>query len=195
MSGDATNNSVLGRRYCASLRGSRGRVPITCAYLIASPSPESDSTGMPRPRQSISPTARTHLLCYLLTSALASHTLTKTWRVEHVVESARIWFARNMVSASGLDRLMLGKMARKLSREHLTASHAVRQSNTLTLFTNELMLNYQDSLVGHSSQRCSDALEASSYRAGVLRQRPCQNSKSLGFRGSLYPSRGAARPI
>jgi hypothetical protein len=24
---------------------------------------------------------------------------------------------------------------------------------------------------------------------------PCQNSKSPGFRGSLYPSRGAARPI
>jgi hypothetical protein len=78
------------------------------------------------------------------------------------VESARIWLARNMMSASWLDRLMLGQMALKLSREHLTASLAVCQSDALTLFTNELMLNYQNPLVGYIWQRCSDALEASS---------------------------------
>jgi len=71
------------------------------------------------------------------------------------------------MSASWLDRLMLGQMALKLSREHLTASHAVGQSDALTLFTNELMLNYQNPLVGHIWQRCSDALEASCYRAGT----------------------------
>ena len=122
---------------------------------------------MPRPRQSISPAARTHLLCYLVTSALASHALTKTWRVEHVVESARIWLARNMMSASWFDRLMLGQLALKLCREHLSASRAVRQSDVPTLFTNELTLNYQNPLVGHIWQRCSDALEPSSYRAGA----------------------------
>jgi hypothetical protein len=166
MSGDATINSVLGRHCCARRRGSHVRVPIRCAYLIASPSPEFESN-MPRPRQSISPAARTHLLCYLVSSALASHALTKTWRVDHVVESARIWLARNMMSASWLDRLMLGQMALKLSREHLAASHAVRQSDALMLFTNELTLNYQSPLVGHIWQRCSDALKAGSYRAGV----------------------------
>ena len=57
--------------------------------------------------------------------------------------------ARNMMSASWLDRLMLGQMALKLSREYLTASRAVRQWDALTLFTNELSLNYQYSLVGH----------------------------------------------
>jgi hypothetical protein len=93
--------------------------------------------------------------------------LTKTWRVEHIVESARIWLARNMMSASWLERLMLGQMALKLSREHLIASHAVRQSDALTLFTNELTLNYQSPLVGHIWQRCSDALCTSSYRAGA----------------------------
>jgi hypothetical protein len=71
------------------------------------------------------------------------------------------------MSASWLDRLMLGQMALKLSREHLTASHAVRQSDALMLFTNELTLNYQNPLVGHIWQRCRDALEASSYRAGA----------------------------
>ena len=122
---------------------------------------------MPRQQQSISPAARTYLLCYLVTSALASHALTKTWRVDHVVESARIWLVRNRMSASWLDRLMLGQMALKLSREHLTGVHAVRQSDVLKLFTNELTLNYQNPVVGHIWQRCSDALEASSNRAGA----------------------------
>jgi hypothetical protein len=78
-----------------------------------------------------------------------------------------MWLARNMMSASWLDRLMLGQMALKLSREHLSASRAVRQSDVLTLFTNELTLNYQSPLVGRIWQRCSDALGASSYRAGA----------------------------
>lgn len=119
---------------------------------------------MPHPKLSISPAARTHLLCYLVASALASHALTNTWRVDHVVESARIWLARNMMSASWLDRLMIGQMALKLSREHLTASHAVRQSDVLRLFTNDLTLNYQSPLVGKIWKRCSDALEVGSYR-------------------------------
>jgi hypothetical protein len=107
-------NSVLSRHCCARRRGSRVRVQITCVYLIVSSSPESESTNMPRPQQSTSPAARIHLLCYLVTSALASHALTKTWRVDHVVESARIWLVRNRISASWLDRLMLGQMALKV---------------------------------------------------------------------------------
>ncbi len=109
----------------------------------------------------------TYLLCYLVTSALASHALTKTWCVEHVVESARIWLARNRMWASWLDRVMLGQLSLKLSREHLSASHAVRQSDALSLFANELTVNYQSPLVGHIWQRRSDALEADSYRAGA----------------------------
>jgi len=122
---------------------------------------------MPRPQQSITPAAQTHLLCYLVTSALASHALTKTWRIDHVVESTRIWLVRNRMSASWLDRLMLGQMALKLSRDHLTGVHAVRQSDVLTLFTNEMTLNYQNPLVVHIWQRCSDALEARASRTGA----------------------------
>jgi hypothetical protein len=160
-------DSVRGRDCCARRRGLRARVSITSVIRIGSISPESESTHMPRSKQSLSPAARTHLLCYLVASALASHALTKTWRVEHVVESARIWLARNMTSASWLERLMLGQMALKLSREHLTASHAMRQSDALTLFTNELTLNYQNPLVGHIWQRCSDALHISPHGTGV----------------------------
>jgi len=70
-----------------------------------------------------------------------------------------------MMSASWLDRVMLGQLALKLSREHLSASHSVRQSDALTLFTNELTLNYQSPLVGQIWQRCSDALRAGPHRA------------------------------
>ncbi|MGB8355893.1 MAG: hypothetical protein WCD79_18490 [Chthoniobacteraceae bacterium] len=73
----------------------------------------------------------------------------------------------NMMSADWLDRLMLGQMALKLSGEHVTGVHAVRQSDVLALFTNELTLNYQNPLVGHIRQRCRDTLEASSYRTGA----------------------------
>jgi hypothetical protein len=71
------------------------------------------------------------------------------------------------MSASWLDRLMLGQMTLKLSREHLTGVHAVRQSDVLALFTNELTLNYQNPLVGHIWQRCSEALEANAPRTGA----------------------------
>jgi hypothetical protein len=71
------------------------------------------------------------------------------------------------MSASWLDRLMLGQMALKLSREHLAGAHAVRQSDVLTLFTNELTLNYQNLLVGHIWQRCRDAVEANASRTGA----------------------------
>lgn len=33
------------------------------------------------------------------------------------------------------------------------------------------------------------------YRWGCFRPRPCENVKLLGFRVSLYPSRGTAKPI
>jgi hypothetical protein len=72
-----------------------------------------------------------------------------------------------MMSASWLDRLMLGQLALKLSREQLSASHSMRQSDALTLFTKELTLNYQSSHVRQIWQRCSDALEAVSHRAGT----------------------------
>jgi hypothetical protein len=128
---------------------------------------ECKTTNMPLSKRSLDSAARTHLLCYLVVSALASHALTKTWRVEHVVESVRIWLARNSKSASWLDRLMLGQLALKLSREHLIAFDAVRQSDALTLFTKELGLNYQSPLVGHIWKRCNDVLATSSYGAGA----------------------------
>jgi hypothetical protein len=47
------------------------------------------------------------------------------------------------MSAGWLNRLMLGQLALKLSREHLAASNVVHQSDALTPFTKELGLNCQ----------------------------------------------------
>src|ERR1700744_23064 len=111
-------------------------------------------------KPSLNATARTHLLSYLVASALASYLLTGSWRVEHTVESARIWLARNRCSASWLDRLTLVQLALKLSREHLRTSRALLKSGALSLFTSELTLNYESPLVGRIWQRCDEALRA-----------------------------------
>lgn len=34
---------------------------------------------------------RAELLCFLVVTAAASHSLTSEWRVDHVVESCRLW--------------------------------------------------------------------------------------------------------
>jgi hypothetical protein len=104
---------------------------------------------------------RTHLLCYLVASALASHAFTQTWRVEHVVESARIWQARNRRAMSWLERVMLGQLALRLSREHVAATKAVPHAKVAMLFTDEMKLNYQSPLVNEIWQRCNQALRSS----------------------------------
>jgi hypothetical protein len=100
--------------------------------------------------------ARTHLLCYLVASALASYALTETWRVDHMVESARIWLARNRKSTSWLERITLGQLALKLAREQQVQTRTY--VDVRTLFTNELGLNYQSPVVGRLWRRCSEAL-------------------------------------
>jgi hypothetical protein len=100
--------------------------------------------------------ARTHLLCYLVASALASYALTKSWRIDHMVESARIWLARNQKSTSWLERIMLGQLALKLAREQQAQTRAY--ADVGTLFNSELGLNYESPVVGRLWQRCSEAL-------------------------------------
>ena len=73
-----------------------------------------------RLKRPLTPDMRTHLLCYLVASALCSHALTKNWRVEHMVESNRIWLTRNRSTATWLERVMLGQLAMRLAREHLS---------------------------------------------------------------------------
>ena len=103
---------------------------------------------------------RTHLLCYLVASALCSHALTKIWRVEHMVESNRIWLTRNRATASWLERIMLGQLAMKLAREHICEERVSNQVDAKMLFTGEMELNYQNPLVGRIWRRCRDALTA-----------------------------------
>ncbi|SAL79582.1 hypothetical protein AWB68_05668 [Caballeronia choica] len=50
------------------------------------------------------PGARAELLCFLVATAAASRSLTHEWRVDHVVESCRIWLARHAVVMHWLER-------------------------------------------------------------------------------------------
>lgn len=92
---------------------------------------------------------RAHLLCYLVVTALSSHDLTKMWRVEHLVESNRIWLKRNRMLASWLERIMLGQLAMKLAREHIRGERLSAKIDVEMLFSSEMRLNYESPLVSH----------------------------------------------
>jgi hypothetical protein len=78
--------------------------------------------------------ARADLLCFLVATVAASYALTKEWRVDHVVESCRIWLKRNVVKMDWLDRIRIGQLALKIARRDLKgAVIAIRQSDVQAL--------------------------------------------------------------
>ncbi|WP_250519212.1 hypothetical protein [Caballeronia sp. ATUFL_M1_KS5A] len=105
------------------------------------------------------PGARADLLCFLVATAAASHALTYKWRIDHLVESCRIWLKRNIVSMEWLDRVLLGQLALKIAKRQLKgAGIAVRQSDVQALFTDEMMLNPASAVVQKMMSLCKAAL-------------------------------------
>jgi hypothetical protein len=103
--------------------------------------------------------SQTNLLCFLVATVAALYSLTNEWRVDHVVESCRIWLARNRVALPWMKRITLGQLALQIARRDLrTAGIAVRQSNVQTLFTDEMGINTASTLVQHISAVCEAAL-------------------------------------
>jgi len=111
----------------------------------------------------LEPESQANLLCFLVATVAASYSLTSEWRVDHVVESCRIWLARNRAVLPWLERVTLGQLALQIARRDLRAAGiAVRQSNVQSMFTNEMGINTASTLV----QRISAVCEA------PLRERP-----------------------
>ena len=105
------------------------------------------------------PGARADLLCFLVATVAASHTLTHEWRVDHLVESCRIWLARNGVSMDWLDRVFLGQLALTIARRELKdAGIAVRQSDVQALFTGDMALNHASTVVQKMMKLCKESL-------------------------------------
>jgi hypothetical protein len=111
----------------------------------------------------LEPESQTNLLCFLVATLAASYSLTNEWRVDHVVESCRIWLARNRVALPWLKRVTLGQLALQIARRDLRAAGiTVRQSNVQSMFTNEMGINQASTVVQRISAVCE----------GVLRERP-----------------------
>jgi hypothetical protein len=105
------------------------------------------------------PGARADLLCFLVATVAASHTLTREWRIGHLVGSLRIWLARNAVSMEWLDRVLLGQLALKIAKRELKdAGIAVRQSDVQALFTGEMTLNHGSTAVQKMMTLCKESL-------------------------------------
>jgi hypothetical protein len=102
---------------------------------------------------------QTNLLCFLVATVAASYSLTSEWRVDHVVESCRIWLARNRVALPWLKRVTLGQLALQIARRDLhVAGITVRQSNVQSMFTNEMGINQASTVVQRISAVCEAAL-------------------------------------
>jgi hypothetical protein len=108
--------------------------------------------------QHLLPDMQAHLLCYVVLSALTSHALTNNWKVEHSVESIRIWLTRNRQSASWLQRVRLGQFGFKLARDQIAAKRRIAHRDIALLFTHEMMPNYRNLHVQQIWQLCSNAL-------------------------------------
>jgi hypothetical protein len=103
--------------------------------------------------------ARADLLCFLVATVAASYALTKEWRVDHVVESCRIWLKRNVVKMDWLERIRIGQLALKIARRDLKgAGIAIRQSDVQVLFTGEMGLNHASTVVQKMMRLCREAL-------------------------------------
>jgi hypothetical protein len=103
--------------------------------------------------------ARAELLCFLIATALASHLLTREWRVDHVVESCHLWLRRNPLSMDWLDRARLEQLALKLAKRDLkSAGIVVRQSDVPALFTGDMQLNYSCIIIRKMLALCKEAL-------------------------------------
>jgi len=103
--------------------------------------------------------AHQDLLCFLVATAAASHALTEDWRVDHVVESCRLWLRRNGLVLSWLQRLRLGQLALRIARSDLrSAGIAVRQSHVQSMFTADMGLNMASTVVQRMRDVCGNAL-------------------------------------
>jgi hypothetical protein len=103
--------------------------------------------------------AREHLLCYLVATVAASHSLTREWRIDHLVECCRVWPTRNLVRMDWLERVQMGQLALKIARRDLkSAGIAVRQSDVQALFTGDMGLNHSSTVVQKMMVLCKSAL-------------------------------------
>jgi len=102
---------------------------------------------------------RAELLCFLVVTAAASHSLTSEWRVDHVVESCRLWLRRNAVMMPWLERVNLGQLALRLARRDLfKAKVVIRQAHVQALFTGDMALNLSSTMVQRVLAICADAI-------------------------------------
>src|ERR1700688_1826722 len=113
----------------------------------------------PSTTTTLEPESQTNLLCYLVATVAASYSLTNEWRVDHVVESCRIWLARNRVALPWLKRVTLSQLALQIAcRDLHVAGITVRQSNVQSMFTSEIGINQASTVVQRISAVCEAAL-------------------------------------
>lgn len=99
---------------------------------------------------------RVHLLCYLVCATLVSYGLTQSWSLAHLVESTRLWQAREKENFDWMVRIQLGQLALKICREHIKRKR--RCPSARSVFTDALDLDMRSADVIKVWASCRDAL-------------------------------------
>jgi len=102
------------------------------------------------------------LRCYLAVSDLAALALDgKRLSPDSLVESARIWLARNACHANWFERLTIAIEAQTVAKSSLEAD--VKRGDDIKperLFTDAMTVNYADPLVAKVWRRCNKSKDA-----------------------------------
>jgi hypothetical protein len=91
----------------------------------------------------LSPTARTHLLCYIVVAQLVSRATTGTWlRTDHLVEAVRIGLGSLAEECGWLERIELGRASVDLAPQFLVFPCFRDRVILAGLFADGWTLNY-----------------------------------------------------
>ncbi|MFM0647021.1 hypothetical protein PQR14_22075 [Paraburkholderia bryophila] len=116
---------------------------------------------MQNPQVSMDDEARTELLCYLVVAQLIARARTGEWlRTDHLVESTRMWLARNAADASWEDRVRLGALSERIALDFAGQPRFVDAATLSKLFTDGWRLDYRSPIVRGIYAACGNELRA-----------------------------------
>ncbi|PRY05998.1 hypothetical protein [Paraburkholderia sp. BL25I1N1] len=94
------------------------------------------------------------LRCYLAVSDVAAYKLQGRWlSSENMVESSRLWLARNACVATWLERVKIAAEAHAIAAASVVGQTDIQKANVSHLFTEQFTVNFASPIVAHIWQK------------------------------------------
>ncbi|REE23168.1 hypothetical protein B0G71_6407 [Paraburkholderia sp. BL27I4N3] len=96
------------------------------------------------------------LRCYLAVSDVAAYKLQGRWlSSENMVESSRLWLARNACVATWLERVTIAAEAHAIAAASVVGCQTdIQKANVSHLFTEQFTVNFASPVVARIWQKC-----------------------------------------